>query len=497
MSTFLNSVSQPEAPTIGAAKPLPRKTSVRWIAGLAVVTLAALALFLELTSDQAISIMLAGGAFFLIMYFAVATAPSVEARSRNLIFACWWVLLGSEAVFSYVTDDAEGKGFSSGAISEAMLWFFVGIGLLLYTFRHTEYLKTLFTGSYKWVTWFGIVCFLSCAYAEQPSFSLAWIVKLFLAIALLAACNYEIKNTDDLRSFLVVTQWALVFMIALPMIRLVSNPDTLATGRLYDVGTAPTVLSVDAGLVVLCSLTLSRPGLKNASRNLFTLLGMVVMLLAAGKTGILGCIFGALAFFMLRGKFKSAARFLLILMAVGTILVLFTPLGTYLKFYVGSGQAGSVTGRSDVWAAGWQLIKAKIILGRGFMSSRFISYKINVNWMPNHLHNGFLEVMYNNGLIGLVVIVMMLGWTARNMFAVMRAVGTDSPLHQMAVGCFAIYLDIFVNGMVSRTFGSRPDGTFMILFALVFVSDRLLAAARKKVEVKATPAWQMATASAR
>ena len=134
--------------------------------------------------------------------------------------------------------------------------------------------------------------------------------------------------------------------------------------------------------------------------------------------------------------------------------------------------------------AGWQLIKAKMILGRGFMSSRFLAYKINVAWMPGHLHNGFLEVMYNNGLIGLFVIVMMQGWIVRNLVSVMRAVDHDHPLHQLAVGCFAIYLDILINGLVSRTFGSRPDGTFMILFSLVFVSDRLLAAARKKAEVR-------------
>jgi O-antigen ligase len=121
---------------------------------------------------------------------------------------------------------------------------------------------------------------------------------------------------------------------------------------------------------------------------------------------------------------------------------------------------------------------------------------VDIDWMPNHLHNGFLEVMYNNGLIGLFVIVMMLGWTVRNLIGVMRAVDTGNPLHQLAVGCFAIYLDIFINGMVSRAFGSRPDGTFIILFSLVFVSDRLLAAARQKVEVRVTPAWQLSSVPA-
>lgn len=491
MASYFSSVSTTNVAATGAS----RRRPILWIAGLALATLAALAGFYELSSDQAISIMLVGTVFFAIIYFVVSSAATQELRGRNLVFALWWVLLGSEEVFSYVTDDAQ-NGFSSGAYSEAMIWVFVGFVFLVYTYRHSTYLRTLFTGSYKWVSWFGVMCLLSCAYAEDPKFSLAWIVKLFLAILLLAACNEEVKSNDDLRAFLKASQLALAFMVSVPLVRLVSNLDVLATGRLYDVGTAPTVLSVDAGLLVLYSLMLSESG-KHISRNLFMFLGLTVMLLAGGKTGIVGCIISSIAFFILQGRLKAAARFVLILVAVAGLLLAFTPLGSYLKFYVASGQAESVTGRSEVWAAGWQLIKAKIILGRGFMSSRFLSYKISVDWMPNHLHNGFLEVMYNNGLIGLGVILMMQGWLVRNLIGVMRAVSNLHPLHQLAAGCFAVFLDIFINGMVSRTFGSRPDGTFMILFSLVFVSDRLFAAAKKKAEVRETPAWQLASIPAR
>ncbi len=314
---------------------------------------------------------------------------------------------------------------------------------------------------------------------------------MFLAILLLAACNFEIKDGNDLRSFLTVSQWGCAFLVILPIIRLVANPETLATGRLFDVGAAPTMLSVDAGLLVLFSLTLAGPG-KKASLYIFSTIGMLVMLLAAGKAGIIGCIFGGVVFFMMRGKFKAAARFILVLMVIGTLVVAFTPLGAYLKFYMGSDQAGSFTGRTDVWSAGWELIKAKMFLGRGFMSSRFLAYKISVSWQPGHLHNGFLEVWYNNGLIGLFVMLAMHYWLVRNLILVMRTVSYDDPLHALAAGCFAIYLDILINGMFSRTFGSRPDATFMVLFSLIFVGDRLLQAAKAKSAIREAPAasWQ-------
>jgi len=485
MSSILNMPEQASRPQAGG-----HARSALWMLVLALFTVSALAVFYELASDQAISLMVVGVIFFGLMWFVMSSAPSAELRSRNLVFALWWVLLGSEEVFSYVTEDAESGQVSSGAYSEAMMWVFVIFIFLLYTYRHSEYLRTLFSGSYKWVSWFGVMCLLSCAYAEKPAFSLAWIVKLFLAILLLAACNYEIKNRDDLRVFLKASQWGFAFLVFLPIVRLLGDPQAIATGRLFDVGTAPTMLSVDAGLLVLFSLMLAEPG-KNISRNIFVSFGLIMMLLAAGKTGILGCVFGAVVFFMLQGKFKAAARFLLILLVVGGVALAFTPLGSYLKYYVGSGQAGTVTGRAEVWAAGWDLIKAKILLGRGFMSSRFLAYKIHVSWQPGHLHNGFLEVMYNNGIIGLAVLLMLHGWIVRNLVKVMRSVNHDHPLRQLAVGCFAIYLDILINGLVSRTFGSRPDATFMVLFSLVFVSDRLLMAAKKKAEVREMPAWQL------
>lgn len=484
MATFHNPVRESPLP-----RPQGQRRNSLWLGGLAVLTVGALAAFYELSSDQAISIIVLGSAFFVLMAVVVSASATAELRSRNLVFALWWVLLGSEEIFSYVTEDAEGGQVSSGAYSEAMIWVFVIFVFLLYTYRHHRYLQFLFTGPYKWVSWFGVMCLASCAYAEQPSFSLAWIIKLFLAILLLAACNSEIKDSGDLRSFLTVSQWGCAFLVLVPMVRLVANPETLATGRIFDVGAAPTMLSVDAGLLVLFSLALYQPG-KRLSLYIFSAIGMLVMLLSAGKAGILGCVFAGVVFFMLRGKFKAAARFLLVLVVVGALVVAFTPLGSYLKFYAGSDQAGSFTGRTDVWAGGWELIKAKILLGRGFMSSRFLGYKINVSWQPGHLHNGFLEVWYNNGLIGLGVILMMHYWIIRNLIRVMRAVSYDDPLHVLAAGCFAIYLDILINGMVSRTFGSRPDATFMVLFSLVFLADRLLQAANAKHAIREAPAWQ-------
>jgi len=471
------------------SKPNARLRSGLWIGALCVVTASAMALFYALVSDQAIQIMVAGVGIFVLLWIVLAVSGAY--RSRNLVFALWWVLLASEAFFSYMTEDAEGGQVTTGAYSEVMVWVFIIFAFVLYSVKNPQYLRKIFTGSYKWVAWFGVVCFLSCAYAEQPFFSLGWIIKLFLSIAVLAACNQEIKNSDDLRAFLMVSQWGFAFLLFMPMLRLLADPSVLATGRLFDVGTAPTMLAADAGILVLLSLALLRPD-RRAGPLLFAVFGMLVMILAAGKAGIVACVFSGLIFFVWQGKFKSAVWFLLGLLGAGALLMVLSPgLASYITSYLGTEQAGTVTGRTDVWSAGWQLIKQRMILGRGFMSSRFLAYKISVAWQPGHLHNGFLEVWYNNGLVGLFVMVMMHAMIIRNLIRVMRKASLP-----MAAGCFAVYLNILINGMVSRAFGSRPDATFTMLFALVFVSERLLQQV-SQTEEKAAPGWSLVPATAK
>jgi O-antigen ligase len=126
------------------------------------------------------------------------------------------------------------------------------------------------------------------------------------------------------------------------------------------------------------------------------------------------------------------------------------------------------------------------------MSSRFLAYKISVSWQPGHLHNGFLEVLYNNGLIGLFTMIMMHAMIIRNLILVMRKASLP-----LAAGCFAVYLNILINGMVSRAFGSRPDATFTMMFALVFVSERLLQEVSQAQERPAIASWGMVPAPAK
>src|SRR4051794_10166204 len=95
-----------------------------WIGlgGVALFTFAVLSVATgQLVTWQVVGIAVVGVAVFAMLCFALSTTQVGVLRNRNVLFALWAVLIGSEEVFSYVTEDAS-AGFSAGAYSEAMIW---------------------------------------------------------------------------------------------------------------------------------------------------------------------------------------------------------------------------------------------------------------------------------------------------------------------------------------------------------------------------------------
>jgi O-antigen ligase len=442
-----------------------------------------------------VGIAVVGVAIFAMLCFALSTTQVGVLRNRNVLFALWAVLIGSEEVFSYLTEDTT-AGFSSGAYSEAMIWVFVTLAFLIYTIRHPQYLKRVYAGSFKWVSIFATICLLSVSYAESKNYSLGWCYKMWLVIFLLSACSEEIKTFDDILAFLKWTLAGFVFLAVMPLVRLFQNPEVLAEGRLYDVAAAPTMLSADAAIIVLLALTLSKPKHRGVL-GFVAAFGFGIMILAAGKTAIAAGILCSLLFFALQRKMGSAGLFVVGMIIVGGLVFILTPVSDYLGTYAKSDQAFSVTGRTEVWEAGWQLIKQKPILGRGFMSSRFLADKIDVSWHPEHLHDGFLEAWYNNGIFGLFAIIMIQFVIVRNLLLVRKATRDKPYVNQIAMGCFVVYVNVLINGLVSRAFGSRPDATFMAMFAVVLLSDHLVQTFGPKKVVARTALWQVDSAMAR
>jgi len=156
------------------------------------------------------------------------------------------------------------------------------------------------------------------------------------------------------------------------------------------------------------------------------------------------------------------------------MLVLVDGASSYINSPRKPDQAGTLW--TDKCVAAGQMIKQHMIAGTRLMCP-LLGHKISVVGSPGTAQPGFLEVV-KNGLIGLSY-----ADDARRGHPQSSSGDGARPRFPRCV--FLRVNWISINGMVSRAFGSRPEATFMMLFALVFGSEKLVAGG-KWTEERAT-----------
>jgi O-antigen ligase len=407
--------------------------------------------------------------------FASARLGDSSETYRRLTFLLWWVLLSSEEFFVRLnqTEDTALGHFAPEAFEEAMVWllvFFCGAVLLL---RRPGSMNGLWKGPSKWLSIYALLCVLSCAYATQKAFSVAWTFKLCVVVLLLQLCRSQIQDEQKLKTFLNATLWGVAFLTIVPPVRALFLPGPIfEDGRLGN-SISPTGLSGIAGTLFLTALAF-RPVTGNRKTWFLAGAGAVVMFLAGGKTSIVAGVLSAMLFFLMQKRIAAAVGVAIGVLATGVAVIAMTPVSSYLMNYATSADGATLTARTDLWGLAMPFIRNRPILGYGYASSRFISLQLGgVSWDPGHMHNGFLEALYNNGFLGLVVMLAIHGCILRSMFRMIRDKRINARLRGLAIGCTAIYFNILLNGMFNASFGGRAGGTFIVLLALLTIGERL------------------------
>jgi O-antigen ligase len=241
-------------------------------------------------------------------------------------------------------------------------------------------------------------------------------------------------------------------------------------------GQSPTSLSVIAGIMLVVSLTLRSLGI-SLWPMIVGVIASAVMILAGGKAGIVSGVLSATLFYLLKKKLGSALAFLCGIVCLGFVLLLVsTPLNSYFEKYAESGQSNSLSGRTDMWQAALPAIRHNLVLGRGYMASRFASLEIgrfDLGWEADHMHNAFLDVLYNNGLVGLVLLGIVHALTVKNLLQVIRYLAVSREVREIAVASLAIYANLLINAFFNAIIGGRPSALFMIFLALFMLSGSL------------------------
>jgi O-antigen ligase len=241
-------------------------------------------------------------------------------------------------------------------------------------------------------------------------------------------------------------------------------------GRLNE-HASPTGLAALAGILLLLAMTLYAVRRRGWLVGM-SIYGVFVMIMSGGKAGIAAGVISAIFFFLLQKKLRYAWGMLMGVLVIGALLLVSTPLAKYFQDYNQSGGAATLSGRIGLWEVVWPAVLEKPIFGHGYAASRYLVLDVDLPWDPGHTHNSFLEPLYNNGIIGFMLIVVMNFIIIRNLrHAVKGHFGRES--YFLAVGAFAIYLDMIINGLFVVNFGGLPTSSFMMFLALVVVSTKL------------------------
>lgn len=462
-------------------------STVGWI--IAISGVAALAIWrapASVFSADAVPVAVVAAVFAFLLAVALGSAVTRNQPPKVVVYRLtlliWWVILVCETVFDHSGDSTQSyeSHFSVQAYGEGLVWVLAFVVLAILSLQQPKYLRHLFSGSYKWITLFALVCLASVSYSTGKTYAGAWAFKLLLVVLLLQFGASMLSGMADIVTFLKVTLWAFFILTFVPALEALVNFSTAFEGVGGRLNANPDALSLTAASLLLLSVILY--SIEKKKTMIFTgFLGCAVMLLSLGKTAIVAGVFSVLLFLLLQKQVARSAAVLLGIVAVALAIVSVTPVASHLQSYEG---ASTLTGRTVLWTAALGAIRQQWLLGHGYLSTYF-SWSRNSGLLAGfvNLHNGFLEVAYNNGIIGLTILVMMHFMILRNIFRSIRGASAlrarvpgdsrNKQAYLLSVGSLALYANLTVNGLFNTTFGGRPTSPFMLFLALFVMVDLL------------------------
>jgi O-antigen ligase len=418
--------------------------------------------------------------FFAALCIARPLSGRALAGDKKAFFSgalvIWVFLIASETLFTHfqTTADAAKGNVDPAAFFKAAGWILSFAALAFISCFRPIYLRRLFVGPLKWASIFAIVAVLSCPLSPKPMYSAALAFKLCLIVLTLSAMGEAIEDVTGIFDLFAGLFLGMLIVVSRTFVAPLLRPDPFQGGRLPMIG-----LSGACGvLLLLCLLFFF---LKKSP--LFLVCGfysVVVMMLAGNKGGMVASFISLTMFFVLLKRPAQALAMSLGFVIILALCVAFTPLGRTLEKYSQEGQAGTLTGRTNLWTNAWPSIKAHPIFGNGYRASRFLSEEVPGAFQEaGNMHNSFLEVLYNNGLAGLIPIIAVNVLIVVNLKPVILRPPTME-LRYYAAAALALQTHLFVWGLVAITFGGAPDDRFMTFFAILLISMFLRAQVDKK-----------------
>ena len=390
----------------------------------------------------------------------------------------WFFLLLCEFVMTRKTliGEAQGGNFSHAVTGLVVVWVFLCSWVAALSLWNPVYLRELFSRRIFSLGVFGVLAVFSAVYSDFPLYSFAWAFKLCLAIVAITIWSYGIANIQDYKQALNVIWMTFFVLSCIPLTQVLGENVNLFAGGRFSGFFSPTGISRIGGTLFLFSILLAAlmPE-KKTKFQLSSIFGLVILGLGVGKTAIVSCLLAAMIFFSLNGKLRTS-----LWMAVGLVgfgffaLLLKLPMVDYLINYHQQDTGLSLTGRMELWQASFPTILENIWIGSGYVSSKFSSLTLDgIRWEAGHLHNAYLDVLYNNGVIGLGLILLINFKLITTLVQIIKKSITHTEYHIIGVGLLSLYSFMFINAFAYVPFGGRPHNQFILFMTMYMLAQKL------------------------
>jgi O-antigen ligase len=198
---------------------------------------------------------------------------------------------------------------------------------------------------------------------------------------------------------------------------------------------------------------------------------------------------------MLQRKVIGSLGWIIGLAGFALVVMSLTPLGNYMQHYEG---ASTLTGRTLIWSTAITAIKRKPLFGYGYLGTYYsFSNESGLVEGAVHLHNGFLEVAYNNGLVGEFLLLTLHFLILRNIFGALRSAITLRRLrpgsqqawfaYLLIIGSLALYVHTFIQGLFGSQFGGRCMTPYMLWLAIFMLAETTRRITEKMLNSSVSP----------
>ncbi len=390
----------------------------------------------------------------------------------------WFFLLLGEFVMTRKTliGEAQGGNFSYAVTGLIVIWLFLSSWVAILSLWNPIYMKEFFSERIFLLSLFATMAMLSATYSDSPLYSLAWAFKLCLAITAITIWSYGINNMRELKQALKIVWMTYFILSCVPLTQVIGDNIDLFSGGRFGGAFSPTGISRVGGTLFLLSilwLTLAHE--KKIKYQVSLMYGLVIMGLGVGKTAMLSCLIAVMVFLILTGKLRTSLWLAIGIIGFGVLAILLKlPMVNYLINYHQQETGLTLTGRMDLWQASLPRILENIWIGSGYVSSKFSSLDLEgVHWDAGHLHNAFLDVLYNNGLVGLGLVILMNYKLIKTLFRVIQRAKYREEFYVIGVGLLSLYLFMFMNAFAYVPFGGRPHNQFILFLTLYVFAHKL------------------------